>query len=88
MQNDSLQTYSLRTNLPPAKRTLLQAFATNPIFDVFNKQSYTALSWYNPDPEKTEIILNQAINDVLKNKMASYEAIRSIENQISKLFSN
>ena len=88
MQNDSLQTYSLRTNLPPAKRTLLQALSANPIFDVFNRQSYTALNWYNPDPEKTEIILNQAINDVLKNKMASYEAIRSIENQISKLFSN
>ena len=88
MQNDSLQIYSLRTNLPPAKRTLLQALSANPIFDVFNRQSYTALNWYNPDPEKTEIILNQAINDVLKNKMASYEAIRSIENQISRLFSN
>ena len=88
MQNDSLQTYSLRTNLPPAKRTLLQALATNPIFDVFNRQSYTALSWYNPNPEKTEVILNQAISDVLKNRTTSYEAIRSIENQISRLFSN
>jgi len=88
MQNDSLQIYSLRTNLPPAKRTLLQALSTNPIFDVFNRQSYTALNWYNPDPEKTEIILNQAINDVLKNRTTSYEAIRSIENQISRLFSN
>ncbi len=78
--------YMNATNLPPAKRVLLQSTQGNPIFDTFNRQAYTARSWPQPDPTIVDKVFRDAIDNVAARRMTTSDALDAMAKQVNKLF--
>ena len=85
-QTDPSTTYMNTTNLPPAKRVLLQSTQGNPIFDVFNREAYTATSWPNPDPDIVDQIFRDGIDNVATNRLTVSDALDAMSKQVDKVF--
>ena len=80
------QLYAQKTNMPAAKRIILQTMQNDPVLGVFAKQAYTALSWPQPDPELVNKIFVDAIDAAANNRITSQQAISSMATQIDQLF--
>ncbi len=85
-QSGPNQLYVQKTNMPAAKRIMLQTMQTDSVLGVFAKQAYTALSWPQPDPELVNKIFIDAIDAAASNRMTSQQAISSAATQIDQLF--
>ena len=85
-QTDPSTTYMNTTNLPPAKRVLLQSTQGNPIFDTFNREAYTATSWPNPDPGLVGQIFRDGIDNVAANRLTVSDALDAMAKQVDKVF--
>jgi multiple sugar transport system substrate-binding protein len=85
-QNEPAENFARRTNLPPAKRILLDKFKNQPIMDVFSRQAYTAISWPQADPSLIEQIFKTGISEALSEKQPLDMIISSMANQMEKIY--
>lgn len=72
--------YTKDTGAPPALRSLIAANETNPALSVFATQALTAKSWYEPDSEQIDGIMNTAIVNVLNGAADSATALTQAQN--------
>lgn len=87
--NDNLvSAYLSVTKNPPALRSQIAKYLTDPDLAVFASQALISRSWQEPQMEKFNEILNNVINDVANLKFNSSEGIRLIENQSNQLIKN
>lgn len=87
--NDTINSsYLLQTKKPPATKSQISKYLSDPDLGVFTSQTLISRSWQEPNMEKVNQILNNIINDVLSHKFNSSEAIRLAEEQANQLVRN
>ncbi len=77
--------YSSITGQPPALREIINQKINDPVLGVSAKQSLTARSWQQPDNNRVNDIINNAIVSVLNNQSDSRKALTQAQDQISQL---
>ncbi|MBI5079349.1 extracellular solute-binding protein [Candidatus Wolfebacteria bacterium] len=70
---------------PPALRTLIQKYSSDPDLGVFARQALTARSWPQPDNNKIKQIFSNMIELVLTAKLSPREALQKAENELNEL---
>ena len=76
--------YSSVTGQPPALREIINQKINDATLGVSAKQSLTARSWRQPDENRVNEIINNAIVSVLTNQSDSRKAITQAQDQISQ----
>ena len=77
--------YLQLTGRPPALRSLIPDYKTNPELGVFAEQALTARSWPQIDSLVVENAFSKMIADVINGKSSADKAIRQTEEEISQL---
>lgn len=76
----------LRANgKPPALRSLIDKYKSDPNLGVFAKQALTAKSWSQPDNNDVKQIFSDMIESVINGKLSSDKALGQAVNQIMSL---
>lgn len=88
LRRDNAQYYLEQTQLPAAQRSLIdwQKANVGANLKVFADAVLTARNWYQPDSNRTEQYLADAINDVLLRNLSSTEALQRVKDKIEVLF--
>jgi multiple sugar transport system substrate-binding protein len=79
-------TYSLRTNLPPAQRDVLNQLLGHITLGTFSRQAFTAVNWAKPDTNAVDMLFSQTIDAVLANRQSATDAVNSLKTQLNRLF--
>lgn len=77
--------YSSATGQPPALRDLISQKINDDALGVFAKQALTARSWKEPDEAQVDSAYNDAINNVLINRIDPSKAFMQAQDQINQL---
>ncbi len=78
--------FATDVNLPPARRDLLVRTVTDPYQDVFNRASFLAQSWYDPNPSASRSIFDQVVRAIISGVTTSGPAVGSMNSQLRNLF--
>ncbi|HEY4496596.1 MAG TPA: extracellular solute-binding protein [Candidatus Paceibacterota bacterium] len=70
---------------PPALRTLINDFLTNPNLKVFAAQALTAKNWPHPDPSGVRSVFDNMIKLSLANRTQSNQFLVQAQDEINKL---
>ncbi|MEX0877749.1 MAG: extracellular solute-binding protein [Candidatus Spechtbacterales bacterium] len=86
-QEENVKNYLLKTNKPPALKSLIDDLQNNPEMRVFANQILTARSWAQTNPFEVENILIEAIHEVLEGSTASTltTIVNNAQNKINSL---
>ncbi|PIP26320.1 MAG: hypothetical protein CO140_03425 [Candidatus Moranbacteria bacterium CG_4_9_14_3_um_filter_40_7] len=84
---DPAKIYLQKTSKPSGRKDLIELQKTDPKIGVFATQNLIAKSWYQADPESTEIILAEMIDKVNRGQAGTEEAIHAAAAQVSQLMS-
>ena len=82
---DPAAVYLEKTKRPAARRDLIENQKTDPKIGVFAQDNLVAKSWYQKDPEATEAILAEVIDQVNRGQLGVYEAIEKAAMRITNL---
>lgn len=85
-ENQQTKNFSQITNLPPAKRYLLNQVRSEPIMEIFSKQAFTAVSWPQPNSKLIERAFSQGIADALSERLPTQEIVSNMAKQIDQMF--
>jgi len=85
-QNEQAEAFQRKTQLPPAKRLLLDQVRNQPLMDIFSKQAYTAASWPQPDSNLIDRIFKRGISDAVSEKESLDSIIADMANEIDEIF--
>ncbi|OGY65019.1 MAG: hypothetical protein A3I24_03200 [Candidatus Harrisonbacteria bacterium RIFCSPLOWO2_02_FULL_41_13b] len=77
--------YLKATKRPPALRSLMDNFATNPDLSVFSAQTLTARSWPQIDNVVVEKSFSTMIENIIAGKMTANKAVLQSEQEITQL---
>jgi len=77
--------YSTATGQPPALRELISQKINDPTMGVFATQALTARSWKEPDETQVDSAYNDAITNVLINRIDPSKAFTQAQDQINQL---
>jgi len=77
--------YALAANKPPALRSLIAQYLTNPVLGPYAAQALTARSWPEPDPDAVSTIFNDMIQSALKGTLSTSQILQQAEDKISIL---
>ena len=75
-----------KAGLPTARRDLIELQSQDPRLAVFARQSLTADSWLEPDPQSVDQIFNTMIDDVVLGRANAEEAIRQAAIEVNELW--
>lgn len=78
--------YLKNSQLPPALRTLIIQYQTDPDLGVFANQALSARSWQQPDNSMISQIFSDMIESVLSGKLSSERALKQAENNVNNLW--
>ncbi len=79
------QNYMIATNRPPALRSLIAAYFTNPVLGPYAAQALTARSWPQPDPDAVSSVFNSMIQSALKGSLTTDQILRSAADSLNSL---
>jgi multiple sugar transport system substrate-binding protein len=79
------QSYAIATNKPPALRSLIAQYLTNPVFGPYAEQALTARSWAQPDPDAVSVIFNNMIQSALTRQLTTEQILQSAAGSINEL---
>ena len=85
-QNEQAGAFQRKTQLPPAKRLLLDQVRNQPLMDIFSRQAYTAVSWPQPDANLIDRIFKRGINDAVSEKEPLDSIVADMANEIDEIF--
>lgn len=80
---DPAADYLNATQKPAARRDLIEQQKTDPDLGVFAKDNLIAKSWLLKDPETTESILAEMVDQVNRGQTSIYEAVQAAAQRIS-----
>lgn len=78
-------TYLRATNQPPALRSLIGQYLSDPEFGVFTRSALIARSWRQADEKAIDGIFSRAVSGVLNGEFDSSKALRQAQDQITQL---
>ncbi len=81
----SAQNYLTTSSRPPALRSLIASYITNPVLGPYAAQALTARSWSQPDPDAVSSIFNNMIQSGLKGSLSTDQILRSAADSINSL---
>lgn len=81
-------TFSARQYLPPARRDLLGAQASDAYFPVFYSSALFAKSWMDPSYQDSDNIFRSMVEQILSNQRNSESSILSTNNRLNILLNN
>jgi len=82
---DPAKVYLQKTWKPAGRKDLIESQKTDPKIGVFAAQNLIAKSWYQVDPEATEIILAEMIDKVNRGQAGTQDAIQAAAAQVGRL---
>lgn len=82
---DPAKTYAEKTKKPAARRDLIEIQKTDPKIGIFAEQNLIAKNWYQVDPEATEAIFADMIDQVNSGRFLPQEAIKTAAAKVSQL---
>ncbi len=82
---DSAKMFAELTNLPPARRDLLQSPAGTAFGDVFWRSAVWTFPWLDPNPRQTDQIFGEAIDSVVTGKLKLENISGFISSRIDEL---
>lgn len=77
--------YLKKTNVPSARRDLIELQKNDPKIGVFARQNLTAKSWLQIDPEAIETIFLNMIDEVNRGKATVSESIKAAATRVTQL---
>lgn len=86
LSNDYAKRIAQALSLPPASRVLLYERPEDPYLLTFYNSAIIARSWLDPNPEKTDTIFSEMIEDILSNRYSVSESLGRAQNQMQLLF--
>lgn len=84
-QQQSIIRYTSTPARVPARRDLIEVLLDDPRWGVFARSALTAKSWYQPDQQKVEAIIEEAIDAVVAGTISTGDATDGVERQIRML---
>lgn len=82
---DVASAYASLTGSPPALRSLISQFGQTPELKVFSPQALLARDWPVPDDARVRKAFNDVIESTLKDKASADRALRTAEDEITRL---
>lgn len=82
---DPAKKYSEETGKPAGRRDIIAGQKDSPVLGPFAYGNLIAKSWYQKDPEATEVILADMIDSVNRGRLSSYEALKLAANRVTNL---
>lgn len=82
---DPAKSFLVKTGEPAARRDLVEAQKNDPVIGVFATDNLIAKSWRQIDPESTEIIFAEMIDQVNKGQATVAEALKIAERRVQML---
>ena len=79
------QKYLKSTGKPPALRSLINGYLTDPDLGIFARQALTARSWPQVDSAATETIFSQMIESIITGKLSADRALSEAEDKVTQL---
>ena len=79
------EAYLTLTKKPPALRTLINKYMSDPDIGVFAAQILTAKSWPEPDANAVSKIFSDAILAVITGRLTARSALEQAQNQVTQL---
>ena len=77
--------YTKTTMKPPALRSLVAQYLTNPTLGAYAAQALTARDWSQPDPDAVSDIFNTMIKSVLKGTLTTDQILRTAAGSVNIL---
>jgi ABC-type glycerol-3-phosphate transport system substrate-binding protein len=88
-QGENAKSLSVALSIPPTLRALLADKPTdNPYLFTFFNSALISRSWLDPDKEKSSLIFQELIENVLSNNLSVNEAIGKAQGQLELLLNN
>ncbi|HEY4500040.1 MAG TPA: extracellular solute-binding protein [Candidatus Paceibacterota bacterium] len=81
----AVETFLQTSGLPPALRTLIQKYSSDPDLGIFARQALTARSWPQINKQLIAQIFSQMIAAVVNQQLDPREAITQAENEVTGL---
>lgn len=85
---DTAKNLAIAVSLPPASRALLKEKPTNPYLFTFWSSAIITRSWVDPEPNATNSIFGELIQNILSNKLTMSDAVGKAQSQIESLIQN
>ncbi len=79
------QKYLKLTGKPPALRSLINGYLTDPELGVFARQALTARSWPQADSAMIETIFSQMIESIITGKLSTTNALGEAEDKVTQI---
>ncbi|MGC8775731.1 MAG: extracellular solute-binding protein [Minisyncoccia bacterium] len=86
--NNSVSAYLTASGKPPALRSEISKYLSDPNLKTFASQALISRSWQEPDMDKIREIFNNVIDGVLNNKFSAFEGIKLAEEQAGQIMRN
>ena len=80
------QWYSQKTNLSPAKKSIIPMFRNDLVLDVYTRQAYTAANLPQPDNQNIQTLFAEVIDNLVRNRTTPQNAAEYLESQINRMF--
>jgi multiple sugar transport system substrate-binding protein len=77
--------YTSETGEPPALRSMIPDYSTDPVLSVFTTQELTARSWHEVNDTAIDQIFNTAIQNVLNGSSDSTDALMNAQTSVDDL---
>ncbi|HOF42479.1 MAG TPA: extracellular solute-binding protein, partial [Candidatus Moranbacteria bacterium] len=77
--------YLKKTNLPAARRDLIELQKMDPVLSVFSQGNLIAKNWYQKDPDSVVKIMKTTIEAVNRGELTLHEALVLAKNRINAL---
>ncbi len=81
----SIKTLVELTNLPSVRRDMLAQPVKDPAMTVFNRAAIQSKSWYDPDPESTDMIFLDMIESVTSGRKTVADSITDARARMDRL---
>ncbi|MBU0611822.1 extracellular solute-binding protein [Patescibacteria group bacterium] len=86
--SDFASKFANALNIAPARRDLLALKPTDAYFPIFYSSALYAKAWLDPSPEDTDDIFRGMVENVLSNKMTTYDAVKDASAKLNLLLVN
>lgn len=83
--NESIALWSTLTNLPPVRRDLLSEKPKQSYLSVFYDAAIQSKTWFDPDPEKSDVVFRDMIESITTGRDKNTDAISTARQQLDNL---
>ncbi|MBM2817929.1 MAG: protein of unknown function with transrane region [Parcubacteria group bacterium] len=87
VSKDNISIWSKTSGLPPVRRDLLAAGASDPVRSIFYASAIISKGWLDPDRKETNAIFQNMVESIVSGKSRLGEAVSRADSEIQNLLS-